>query len=94
MPPMHDLTAKIVLLTGIGAVGEGWGNGTTLAALFARQGATIFGCDINLDAAKRAAQEIRLDPEVQHQSTTQKKGSTVEIFEQSTVSGVEWHWLI
>lgn len=63
--PLHDLTNKVVLLTGIGCVGEGWGNGTTIATLFARQGAIIYGCDINLDAAKRAAEQIRKDPEVQ-----------------------------
>ena len=57
--PIHDLTGKVCLLTGIGAVGEGWGNGTTIATLFARQGATIFGCDINLSAAETAASRIR-----------------------------------
>lgn len=62
--PIHDLTNKVVLLTGIGAVGEGWGNGTTIAALFARQGAKVFGCDINLDAAKKAAGDIRRDSDV------------------------------
>lgn len=59
--PIHDLTGKICLLTGIGSVGEGWGNGTTIATLFARQGATIYGCDINLEAAKTAATRIRAE---------------------------------
>nr|POE56362.1 3-oxoacyl-[acyl-carrier-protein] reductase fabg [Quercus suber] len=84
MRTMHDLTNKVVLLTGIGAVGHGWGNGTTLAALFARQGATVFGCDINLEAAKRAAREICEDSEVCARSGGQQKGNAVEIFEQST----------
>ncbi|EMC92516.1 hypothetical protein BAUCODRAFT_77771 [Baudoinia panamericana UAMH 10762] len=61
--PIHDLSNKVVLLTGIGAIADGWGNGTTIAALFARQGATVFGCDINLDAANKAVNEIRNDPE-------------------------------
>ncbi|WPG98653.1 Hypothetical protein R9X50_00144600 [Acrodontium crateriforme] len=61
---MHDLTGKVVLLTGIGSVGEGWGNGTTIATLFARQGATIFGCDLNVDAASRGAKKIQTDAEV------------------------------
>lgn len=62
--PMLDLSNKVLLLTGIGAVGEGWGNGTTMATLFARQGAKVFGCDINVDAANKAARTIRDDDEV------------------------------
>ncbi len=45
------LEGKVVLVTGCGSVGPGWGNGKAIAALFARQGAKIFGCDINLEAA-------------------------------------------
>lgn len=56
--PLHDLTGKVTLVTGIGCVAEGWGNGTTIATLFARQGALIFGCDISLAAAERAATQI------------------------------------
>jgi NAD(P)-dependent dehydrogenase (short-subunit alcohol dehydrogenase family) len=48
---MHDLTNRVVLLTGIGSFGPGWGNGRAIATLFARQGAHIFGCDISLPAA-------------------------------------------
>jgi len=59
--PIHDLTGKIALITGIGCIGEGWGNGTTIATLFARQGAVLFGCDISLDAAERAASQIRTE---------------------------------
>lgn len=59
--PLHDLTSKVVLLSGIGCIGEGWGNGTTIATLFARQGAFVFGFDINLDAAERAAAQIRAE---------------------------------
>ncbi|MCJ1249533.1 hypothetical protein MMC30_006759 [Trapelia coarctata] len=57
--PIHDLTGKVALITGIGCIGEGWGNGTTTATLFARQGALIFGCDISIAAAERAATQIR-----------------------------------
>ncbi|KAI4133530.1 MAG: hypothetical protein LQ347_002152 [Umbilicaria vellea] len=59
--PLHDLTGKVALVTGIGCIGEGWGNGTTIATLFARQGASVFGCDISLDAAERAASQIRAE---------------------------------
>jgi len=46
-----------VFLTGCGSVGPGWGNGKSIAVLFARQGARIFGVDIN-EAAARETQAI------------------------------------
>lgn len=55
---MHDLTGQVALIAGIGCVGEGWGNGFAIATLFARQGATILGFDINLDAANRSRDSI------------------------------------
>lgn len=48
---LHDLSGKVALITGIGAITKGWGNGVCITTLLARQGATIFGCDINLAAA-------------------------------------------
>jgi NAD(P)-dependent dehydrogenase (short-subunit alcohol dehydrogenase family) len=51
------LTDKVVFLTGCGSVGPGWGNGKSIAVLFARQGAHIFGVDIN-EAAARETQAI------------------------------------
>jgi len=85
--PIHDLSNKIVLITGIGCIGEGLGNGTTMATLFARQGAVIFGCDINLEAANKAAEQIRRDPEVVgHYSRKSDSGSNVvDVLQQSTV---------
>ncbi|KAK4556689.1 hypothetical protein LTR86_006260 [Recurvomyces mirabilis] len=89
--PIHDLTNKVVLLTGklphptcIGAIAEGWGNGTTIAALFARQGATVFGCDINLEAANKAAAEINDDDEVKNHVSRKDGREGVEVFQQST----------
>lgn len=38
-------------MTGCGTAGEGWGNGKAIAALLARQGAQLYGCDLNMDAA-------------------------------------------
>ncbi len=55
---MHDLTNKVVLITGIGCVGVGWGNGVAIAALFARQGAILFGCDLSLEAAETSRRMI------------------------------------
>ncbi|KAK0882633.1 hypothetical protein LTR87_003490 [Friedmanniomyces endolithicus] len=84
--PIHDLSNKIVLITGIGCIGEGWGNGTTMATLFARQGAIIFGCDINLEAANKAAEQIRRDPEVvgHNSRKSNTESSIVDVLQQST----------
>ena len=47
---MHDLTGKVAVVTGAGSVGEGWGNGKATAVLMARQGAKVFGLDLNAEA--------------------------------------------
>lgn len=52
---MGRLDNKVAIITGIGSVSPGWGNGKAMATLFAREGAKIYGCDINL----RAAEETR-----------------------------------
>ena len=44
---MLDLSGKVALVTGAGSIGEGWGNGKATAVLMARQGAKVFGVDIN-----------------------------------------------
>lgn len=49
---MLDLTGKIAFVSGAGSVGEGWGNGKAAAVLLARQGAKVFGTDLNLAAAE------------------------------------------
>lgn len=48
---MLSLAGKVALVTGCGSFGEGWGNGKAIATLFARQGATVVGIDIDGDAA-------------------------------------------
>ncbi len=47
---MLDLTGKVAFVTGAGSVGEGWGNGKATAVLMARQGASVYGVDINAAA--------------------------------------------
>jgi NAD(P)-dependent dehydrogenase (short-subunit alcohol dehydrogenase family) len=47
---MLDLSGKVAFVTGAGTVGPGWGNGKATAVLFARQGAQVFGTDINAGA--------------------------------------------
>jgi NAD(P)-dependent dehydrogenase (short-subunit alcohol dehydrogenase family) len=54
---MLRLDNKVAFVTGCGSVGPGWGNGKSIAVLFARQGATIYGVDIN-EAAARETQRI------------------------------------
>ena len=43
---------KVALIIGAGSVGPGWGNGKAAAVLYAREGASVFLADYNLDAAK------------------------------------------
>ncbi|KAK4897168.1 hypothetical protein LTR27_005061 [Elasticomyces elasticus] len=82
--PIHDLSNKVVLITGIGCIGEGWGNGTTMATLFARQGGIVFGCDLNLEAANKAAEQIRKDSEAANHPCRKSDASVVDVLQQST----------
>lgn len=61
------LEGKVVLVTGCGSSGPGWGNGKAMAVLFAREGAKIYGCDINLEAARET------------ESIVQSEGGTISI---------------
>jgi NAD(P)-dependent dehydrogenase (short-subunit alcohol dehydrogenase family) len=58
---MLKLTDKVVYLTGCGSVGPGWGNGKSIAVLFARQGAAIYGVDLNEVAARETQRIIEGD---------------------------------
>ena len=53
------LQGKVVIVTGCGSAGPGWGNGKAIAVLFAREGARMAGCDIRLAAAEETAEIIR-----------------------------------
>lgn len=46
------LKDKVALITGSGSIGPGFGNGKATSVLFARQGARVFGADLNLAAAE------------------------------------------
>ncbi|MFZ1415520.1 MAG: SDR family NAD(P)-dependent oxidoreductase [Defluviicoccus sp.] len=52
------LKGKVALITGVGSVGPGWGNGKAMAVLFAREGARVFGVDIEADAAAETGRLI------------------------------------
>ena len=56
---MLRLDGKVALVTGCGSIGEGWGNGKAIAVLLARQGAKVYGCDLNLQAAQETQRLIR-----------------------------------
>jgi NAD(P)-dependent dehydrogenase (short-subunit alcohol dehydrogenase family) len=58
---MLDLNGKVAFVTGAGSVGEGWGNGKATAVLMARQGARVFGTDI--DSAALAGTGASIDSE-------------------------------
>ena len=64
---MLNLKGKIALVTGCGSMGPGWGNGKAIAVLLARQGASVFGVDLDLEAARVTEQLIR------------EEGGTVEV---------------
>ena len=71
---MFRLDGKVALVTGCGTLGEGWGNGKATAVLLARQGATVYGCDLNLEAAQATRELIRAEggnAEVQTSDVTQ-----------------------
>ena len=48
----NRLKEKVVIVTGAGSIGEGWGNGKATATLFAREGAKVLCADINVKSAK------------------------------------------
>ena len=49
---MLNLEGKVAIVTGCGSSAPGWGNGKAIATLLARQGATVFGVDRDLEAAQ------------------------------------------
>ena len=56
---MLDLTGKVAFVTGAGSVGEGWGNGKATAVLMARQGAKVFGIDVNAESLAGTSARMR-----------------------------------
>lgn len=58
---MLDFKGKVVFVSGAGSVGPGWGNGRAAAALFARQGASVFCTDLNADAVEETRRLIEAE---------------------------------
>ena len=55
------VNGKVVLVSGAGSIGPGWGNGKASAVLYAREGASVFAVDRNRDAAAETAEIIRAE---------------------------------
>ncbi|NIE66868.1 SDR family NAD(P)-dependent oxidoreductase [Burkholderia sp. Ax-1719] len=49
---------KVVIVTGAGSSGPGWGNGKAAAALYAREGASVLAVDYRIEAALETAETI------------------------------------
>jgi NAD(P)-dependent dehydrogenase (short-subunit alcohol dehydrogenase family) len=52
------LVEKVAFITGLGSSKEGVGNGSAISRLFAREGAVIFGSDLDRSAAERTKAAI------------------------------------
>src|SRR5690606_33157202 len=48
---MRRLEGEVAVVVGAGSVGPGWGSGRAISALFAREGAKVFGADKEPQAA-------------------------------------------
>ena len=86
-PIYPDLRGKVALVTGIGQDGpadnEKWGNGAAISLALARNGVKVFGCDINLSAAKSTKSRIESlipDAVVDVVTTDVTKSAEVEAF--------------
>lgn len=53
------LNNKVVIVSGAGSVGPGWGNGRAIAYRFAQEGAKVFGVDLNPDALLETVAKVR-----------------------------------
>ena len=56
---MLNLKDKIAVVSGCGSIGKGFGNGRAIATLLARQGAKVFGTDLNEQAGQNTGNFIR-----------------------------------
>lgn len=52
---------KVIVVTGAGSIGPGWGNGKAAAVLYAREGAKVVINDINSAAVEETAKLIRAE---------------------------------
>lgn len=86
-----DISSKVILLTGIGQNGDAsmWGNGAATARVFLRNGARVFGCDINLESAQATRNRLLKefpDAEIEVAQTDVTKKDEVEALVQKCVA--------
>lgn len=55
------MKGKVVIVTGAGSSGPGWGNGKAAAALYAREGASVLAVDHRIEAALETAEIIKAE---------------------------------
>lgn len=60
------MAGKVVIVTGAGSSGPGWGNGKAAAALYAREGAKVLAVDFRLEAARETEKIIREEGGICH----------------------------
>lgn len=63
---MLRLDGRVAIVTGCGSQAPGWGNGKAIATLLARQGATVYGVDRNLEAAEATKQIVEGEGNILH----------------------------
>ena len=56
---MLNLKDKIAVVSGCGSLGSGFGNGRAISTILARQGAKVFGTDINEEAGQNTSNFIK-----------------------------------
>lgn len=56
---MLRLDGKVAIVTGCGSFAPGWGNGKAISVLLARQGATVYGVDLDIETAQQTGSIIR-----------------------------------
>jgi len=58
-PSRNRVAGKVVIVSGAGSVGEGWGNGKAAAYVYGKEGARVLCVDFRGDAAEETAALIR-----------------------------------
>ena len=58
-PGHNRMTGKVVIASGAGSVGEGWGNGKAAAFVYGKEGAKTFCVDYRLAAAEETVKLIK-----------------------------------
>jgi NAD(P)-dependent dehydrogenase (short-subunit alcohol dehydrogenase family) len=80
------LSGRVALVVGAGSSAPGWGIGKATAVLYAREGASVFACDVNTAAAAETVELIRAEGGVAEAFTADvADGSQVEALVEACV---------